>query len=190
MRKKKNEFLISTLVLGAMVTLTQCKNADKVTPDDENELITTVQLKFSPQAGGTAQTFTYRDTDGDGGNPPTKFDTVSLVANTTYTLNVVVLDESKSPAIDITKEISEKKDEHLFVFTADPASSFTYSYGDTDSQNLPVGLVGMLKTGSAVAGKLRVQLRHQPPINGKIQKNGTPSPGSDDVNLNFNLKVK
>lgn len=181
---------MSALAIGLMATLTQCKNADKVTPEDENELITTVQLEFTRVGGGSAQTFTYNDPDGDGGKPAVKFDTVSLMANTSYTLKMKVLDESKTPADDVTKEINEKKDEHLFVFTPDPASLFTYTYGDTDTRNLPVGLTGTAKTGAVGTGKLRVQLRHQPPINGKIVKDGTIGPGSDDVNLNFNLKVK
>ncbi len=187
---KKNRIWMSAIALGLMVTLTQCKNADDVTPEDENELITTVQLEFTPTAGGSAQTFTFRDPDGDGGNAPTRFDTISLAANTSYTLHVKVQDESKTPTEDITEEIEEKADEHLFVFTANPASLLTYTYGDTDSRNLPIGLTGTARTGTAGTGTLRVQLRHQPPVNGTPVKDGTAGPGSDDVNLNFNLRVR
>jgi hypothetical protein len=187
---KKNRIWMSVLALGLMGTLMQCKNADKVTPDDENELITTVQLEFTPVGGGSVQTFTYSDPDGDGGNAATRFDTISLAANASYILKVKVLDESKTPSDNITEEIEEKADEHLFVFTSDPASLLTYTYGDTDSRKLPIGLTGTAKTGAAGTGKLRVQLRHQPPISGTIVKDGTSGPGSDDVNLNFNLKVK
>ncbi len=187
---KKNRIWMPVLALGLMVTLTQCKKGDKVSPDDENELITTVQLEFQPDGPRAARTFTYRDVDGDGGNPPSKFDTISLDTKMTYTLKVAVLDESKTPTEDITKEISEKKEEHLFVFTSDPTLLITYTYADQDSRNLPVGLTGTVRTGAAGTGKLRVQLRHQPPVNGKVVKFGAPGPGSDDVNLNFNLRVK
>ncbi len=182
---------IPMLLVGVAILLVQCKSASDVEPDDENELITTVRLEFSPTNVFTgSQTFTYRDVDGDGGNPPTKFDTISLVANTEYVMKVIVLDESKNPAVDITKEVQENADEHLFVFTSAPASLLTYTYNDKDVRNLPIGLSGTAKTGSPGTGTLRVQLRHQPPISGKIVKDGTPGPGSDDVNLNFNLKVK
>ena len=186
---KKNRIWISALLLSSLVALTQCKNADKVTPDDENELITTVQLEFSPAGGGSPRTFTFSDPDGDGGNPATRFDTISLAANTSYTLRIKVLDESKTPTEDITEEIEEKADEHLFVITPQPVLLLTYTYGDTDSRNLPLGLTGTAKTGAAGTGNLRVQLRHQPPINGNIVKDGTSGPGSDDINLSFNLKV-
>ncbi|MPR35304.1 hypothetical protein [Salmonirosea aquatica] len=186
----KNKW-IPAMLIGLTFLLAQCKSASDVEPDDENELITTVQLQFSPTLIFTGdQTFTYRDIDGDGGNPPTKFDTISLLANTEYVLKVTVLDESKNPADDITEEVQEKADEHLFVFTPTPASLLTYTYGDKDARNLPIGLVGTVKTGAAGTGTLRVQLRHQPPISDKIMKDGTAGPGSDDVNLNFNLVVK
>ena len=151
-----------------------------------------MQLEFTPESTGfpKVQTFTYRDVDGDGGNPPAKFDTISLQANTIYTLKVKLLDESKSPAEDITKEVKEEADEHLVVFTTTPAALLKYTYGDKDANKLPIGLEGMVLTGPAGTGKLKVQLRHQPPVSGKVQKDGTPGPGSDDVNLDFVLKVK
>jgi len=186
----KNKW-ISAMLLGMTFLLAQCKSASDVEPDDENELITTIQLQFSPTKIFTQdQIFTYRDIDGDGGNAPTKFDTISLLANTEYTLKVTVLDESKTPTDDITEEIQEKSDEHLFVFTPAPSTLLTYTYGDKDARNLPIGLGGTVNTGAAGTGTLRVQLRHQPPIGDKIVKDGTPGPGSDDVNLNFQVVLK
>lgn len=105
-------------------------------------------------------------------------------------MNIKLLDESKTPTEDISEEVKEKSDEHLLVFTPAPAALLTYTYGDKDARNLPVGLTGTVKTGATGSGSLRVQLRHQPPVSDKIVKDGTPGPGSDDVNLNFNLVVK
>lgn len=183
---------IPGLFIGLTLLLAQCKSASNVEPDDENELITTVQLEFSPTLifTGDPTLFTYRDIDGDGGNPPTRFDTISLVAHAEYLVKITLLDESKNPAQDISKEVKAKSDEHLFVFTPAPATLLTYTYGDKDPRDLPLGLIGTVKTGAAGTGTLRVQLRHQPPISDKIQKDGTPNPGSDDVNLNFNVIVK
>lgn len=174
------------LLFAVTILFTQCKDSgDEVKADDENELITSVTLTFTEVGTGTVTTFSYKDPDGDGGNAPTKFDTISLKANTSYTLTPAFLDESKTPVDDITKEIQEKSFEHLLVFTPSPAALLTYTYGDKDSNNYPIGLTGTAKAGAAGLGKLKVQLRHQPNT-----KNGTPGPGSDDVNLDFNLKVK
>ena len=187
---KMNQKLTWVLMLGATVLLSQCKNADNPEPEDPNELITTVRLHFTEQGTTTPVTFTWRDPDGEGGNPPTQFDAITLKANTTYTLTVGLLDESKTPAEDITEEIEEKKDEHLFVYTASPASLLTYTYGDRDGRNLPVGLTGTARTGNAGTGTFKVQLRHQSPVGGVAVKDGTPGPGSDDVNLDFTLTVQ
>ena len=171
-----------------VVSLTGC-NKETPAAEDENELITTVRLKFTQQ-GSAVQTFEFRDIDGDGGMAPSKFDRVTLRPNTTYTLTVEFLDESKTPTDDITQEIKKEQDEHLVVFTPAPANLLTYTYGDKDSKGFNVGLTGTAKTAAAGTGTLRVQLRHQPPVGEVATKNGNPGPGSDDVNLNFNLTVQ
>ncbi|HEV7348954.1 hypothetical protein [Telluribacter sp.] len=178
------------LLMGMMVLLTDCRRADDPEPQDENELITTVRLHFTEQGTTTVNTFEYKDPDGDGGNAPTRFDQIRLKPNTTYNMTVEILDESKSPAENITEEIAEEADEHLMVYTATPASLLTYTYGDKDSRNQPLGLTGTARTGAAGTGTLKVQLRHQPPVNGTPVKNGTAAPGSDDINLDFGLRVE
>ncbi|TDB64038.1 hypothetical protein [Arundinibacter roseus] len=187
MNRKKQ--WMSLVMIGLTLFLTQCKKAEDVEPEEENELITTVVLKFTESGSTTPLQFTFRDTDGDGGNAPTTFDKIALKANTSYTLTVEFLDESKTPAEDITEEVEEEADEHLVIFTATPASLLTYVYGDKDANNFPIGLTGTATTGAAGTGKLKVQLRHQTPVNGVPVKNGTPGPGSDDVNLDFDLEV-
>ena len=182
---KLNRKLSYTLLLAIAALFTQCKDSgENLTPDDENELITSVILHFKEAVSGTTTTFSFKDSDGDGGNPASKFDTISLKANASYTLTVEFLDESKSPVVDITKDIEEEQEDHLVIFTPSPASLLTYTYGDKDKNNFVIGLLGTAKAGAAGTGKLKVQLRHQPGV-----KNGTAAPGSDDVQLDFNLKV-
>lgn len=180
----------ASLFCATFFLLTGCDRANNPEPADENELITTVSLKFTEQGTTNAQTFTYRDIDGDGGQAPTKFDAITLTAGKTYDLAISFQDESKSPADDITAEINQKKDEHLVVYTPSPASLLTVTITDKDSRNYPVGLTSTAKAGAAGTGILNVQLRHQPPVNGQPVKNGTATPGSDDVNLKFTLTVK
>ena len=174
------------LMLGLTLSLTNCKDSgNELKPDDENELITSVTLKFTEKATNNVSSFSYKDADGDGGNAPSKFDSVTLKANTSYTLAIELLDESKSPVNDITKEVAEESDEHLFIYTPSPASLLTYTYDDKDKNGIKIGLTGTIQTGAAGIGKLKVQLRHQPGV-----KDGSNTPGSDDVGLDFNLKIK
>ncbi len=181
----KNALFLS-LLLTISLSIVSCKK-DSVEAADENELITSVKLNFT--TGGITQTFTYSDPDGDGGKAPT-IATVSLKANTTYTTTIEILDESKNPVSNITDEVSAEKDEHLFVYTPSPATLLTYTYGDKDSRNFNVGLTGSVKTGAMATGKLKVQLRHQPAVNGKATKDGTVTAGSDDVNIDFNVTIQ
>lgn len=190
LHKKPIFYTTWLLAISSLLLLNGCKKGTDPLPADENELITTVTLRFTQQGTTNPQSFSYQDKDGDGGAVPTKFDAVTLTANTSYSLTVEVLDESKTPAENITSEIREQQDEHLFVYAGNPATLLTYAYGDVDSRNFPVGLTGSVRTGAAGAGQLNVRLRHQPPVNGVVVKNGTATPGSDDVNLNFPLTVK
>jgi len=184
-RNQRHIALLSLLISAALFTVS-CKD-EEVDAEEENELITTVKLNFT--SGGITQSFKYSDPDGDGGKAPT-VDAITLKPNTTYTLTIEVLDESKMPVGNITDEIKKESDEHLFVYTPTPNSLLTYVYGDKDSNNFGIGITGSTKTNTAGTGKLKVQLRHQPPINGKASKDGTPTPGSDDINIDFNVTVQ
>lgn len=180
--------LKTTLLLVALATvsLTSCHDDDH--EHDENELITTVNLKFTEQGTTNTLTFTWRDTDGDGGNAPT-IQPIQLRANRTYKLDAEFLNESVMPAENKTTEIKEEADEHLVVYTASPSSLLTFTAGDKDSRNLAIGLTGTARTGAAGTGTLRVQVRHQPPVSGKATKDGTATPGSDDANASFNITI-
>jgi hypothetical protein len=176
---QKSLFLVALLAVGSCTK-------EAPAPEDENELITTVRLKFTE--GTTSQTFEWKDLDGDGGKAPT-IQPITLKANKTYKLDIVFLDESKSPIGDLTSEIAKRSDEHLVVYTAAPSTLLTYTYSDKDINNLPIGLVGSVKTNAVGTGSLKVQLRHQPVVNNMKQKNGTITPGSDDVNISFGISI-
>jgi hypothetical protein len=188
-RQSLKLFVQASMLVASSLVFSSCDRSNNPDPVDENELITTVSLRFTEQGTSTVQTFTYRDTDGDGGQAPTKFDAITLKAGKTYDLVIDFLDESKTPVDNITTEIKEKQDEHLIVYTPSPTMLLTVTATDKDNRNFPVGLTATAKTGTAGVGTLKVQLRHQPPINGQAVKNGTVTPGSDDVNLDFTLTV-
>lgn len=98
-------------------------------------------------------------------------------------------DKTQTPTVDATAEIKEKANEHLFVYTPSVASLLTVTITDTDTNPAPgpypIGLTYTLKTGAAATGKLKVQLRHQPNA-----KNGTTSPGTDDLNVDFPVVIQ
>lgn len=176
--------LIAAMV--AVISVAGCKK-DKALPEvDEEELITTLRLKFVNKAVATdIRTFTYKDIDGDGGNAPV-IDEIMLAANSTYTLTVdAVLNESASPAEDIKEEIEEEAEDHLFVYKPSTGLNLTVNITDKDSKNLPIGLEADAIAAAASTGKLQVLLRHQPG-----SKNGTETPGGTDIDATFNVKIQ
>jgi hypothetical protein len=175
----------SIYILLLATVLFSCKKKE-VEPTEENELITTVKLNF--EANGSTKTFQFKDLDGDGGTAPT-VDKIVLDARKTYKLRIELLNEAATPAENITQEVSDEADEHLVVYTTSNQIA-SYVYTDKDANNLPIGLIGEYTTNLANTGKLQVQLRHQPPVAGKASKDGSPAPGSDDLNITFDLEIK
>ncbi len=183
--KLEKRFLLFAPV--ALLLLLGSCDKDEPTPQEDNENVTTVSLKFTEN--GVTKTFSFKDLDGDGGNAPT-IDKISLEANKTYTLSVEILDETKSPAENITEEIEEQKDEHLFEYVATPASILAISGKDKDSRGFDVGLTATVKTSATGTGKLQVVLHHQPPVNGNPIKNGSFTVGSTDFDGTFDVEIK
>ena len=185
MKKPLFRPFLAALLLAAPLFATSCKDdKEDPQPDDENELITTVRYTLTPVGGGAAVTAESKDLDGDGGNAPVT-STLTLAANTTYTGTITFLDESKSPAEDITAEVSAESDEHLVVYTPAPANLVSITRTDRDAKNLEVGLTTRLVTTAAATGTLKVDLRHQPGT-----KNGTDTPGSSDADVTFPVVVR
>lgn len=184
------KFIIASIAIT--ISLTACKkDKDQVSnptpPTDEPEVMTTFKLTFIDSASVLPTvTALYRDPDGDGGNTATEFDTIKLHTNTTYLTNILILDETKSPADTTSKEIKEKANEHLFFYTITGIStSINILDYDTNTPPLPVGLQTKWKTATASNGNVRIVLRHQPGV-----KNGNYGPGETDIDLTFQAKVQ
>ncbi|MDO7873262.1 hypothetical protein Q5H93_00850 [Hymenobacter sp. ASUV-10] len=175
------------LILLAAPFFTACDDDKDPAPVDENEIITTVTYTLTPVGGGTPVSITYRDPDGDQGSQPGVITgALTLAAGTSYTGALTLLDETKTPAGNTTADILAEADEHLFVYTVNPAGLLTIARTDKDSKNLEVGLATSVQTrATAGTGTLNIVLRHQPGV-----KDGTATPGSSDVDVNFPVTVQ
>jgi len=187
------------------LALTACSD-DGGTAENDNEVITTVILNFTPAGGGAAVTATFNDPDGDGGAAPT-VDPVRLSPGN-YTLAVQFQNRLASPQEEITDEIRDEKNFHLLLFTGTavvgPATSnatgpLTQSYADTDGNGLPIGLTDNL-VAAAGTGQLTVTLRHMPPEEPPVKAANTVMlakaggvdsiGGSTDAQVNFAVTVQ
>ena len=177
--------LLAILFISSL-TFTACSgNDDDHSGDDhsEEELITTVTYTLT---GPNTVVMTFTDLDGDGGAAPTITVSGDLVANTSYTGSLVLLNETESPAENITAEISAEADEHEFFFTN--TLGLIISKTDVDSGNNPLGLSTTVDTGSAGTGSLTVVLKHEPkkPNNGTVADAG----GKTDLEVTFDVTVQ
>lgn len=174
-------FALSALIF----TVSSCKK-DKA-PVNEEELITTVKLRFNELGTTTVNTFVFRDIDGEGGNAPTSFEQIQLAPNKTYLYSVELLNESVSPADTITKEVIAEAGDHQFYFepTGVPV---TVSNLNTDPGGLPLGTTATWTTGATTAtGTVRITLKHKP----GVKAAGDPvTKGETDIQLDWATRVQ
>lgn len=157
---------------------------------NEEELITTVVTTLT--SGNQTITLTSKDLDGNGPNPPVVTASGDLTVNTPYTGAIKFLNESVSPAIDITKEIKEEGLEHQIFYQA-AASIGAFTYTDADTKGNPIGLAFTLRTAaSPTTGTITVVLRHEPNKSaaGVAQGAIANAGGSTDASVTYNVVLK
>ncbi len=185
MKNRKN-YLLGILFLTIIVA--SCKKDDPVVnppaPENEEELITTFKITFTdPNGVNPSVTATFRDIDGPGGNNPTVFDTIRLKPNATYNAAIEFLNESVTPAEDLTAEILEESHDHLICFNVSGANA-TIVRTDSDG-TYEIGLTSTWTTTAVSSGNTVITLRHQPGI-----KNGSCDVGDSDIELNFVTEIE
>jgi hypothetical protein len=192
------------LLTACCIWLTACGGDDEQTTN-ENEVITTVVLKFAPSSGPAVMA-AFNDPDGDGGMAPT-VEPVNLVAGS-YTLTLQFQNKLANPPEEITDEIREEQNFHLLLFTGSavvgPATSnatgpLTQSYADMDGNGFPVGLTSAI-VARAGTGDLTVTLRHMPPEEPPVKATNTVMlakaggvdsiGGSTDAQVTFHVTVQ
>jgi hypothetical protein len=188
MKNKFKYLLVVPLLAG--ITLTSCDKDDPEIPNEE-ELITTLIYTLTPTGSGPSVAFTFRDLDGDGGNPPVISVPSTLIANHQYTGEILLLNETESPADTISNEVEEEAEEHQFFFAAATAN-VTVAYADADGNGNPIGLATTVTTGDASTGTLTITLRHEPDKDGSNVSSGdiTNAGGETDIEVTFDVTIQ
>ncbi len=177
------KMIILPLFAFVILLSSACNRDDDDSNPNEEELITSVILTFTAP-GGASTSFSFKDTDGDGGADPV-VQNITLAAGTTYDLDVKFLDESNPADVeDITVEVAGESADHLICFSVEGGVPLP-TIEDTDDNGKPLGLASRLITNAAGSGKLTVRLKHQPDKNA-----ATPcSTGDTDVEATFDVAV-
>lgn len=167
--------------------LLACGDVKTPTETNPEEVITTVEIELD----GTV--YRWADVEQDG---TPEVDTIELTAGSSSAMTVRFLNELETPAEDITIEVEREGDEHQVLFGT--GDTLTYTYGDTDSEGLPVGLVGTLAASTAGDTMLQVVLRHLPAESGQAVKvegledrfdAGDVLPGDVDADVTFPVTI-
>jgi hypothetical protein len=180
-------FIIAGFVLAALSACNKDKKKEVTNPPatNEEELITTFTIDFT-DVNGVAPTVsaTFRDVDGPGGAAPELFDTIRLQPSTVYNATITLLNESVIPAENISDEVLEEGDAHLFCFGPDGSLNLGVLRTDSDG-TYEIGLSSKWTTGAASEGNMLIRLKHQPGV-----KDGTCEPGETDLELSFHTIIE
>lgn len=190
--KTTNTIKLLAFLFIAAFAFTSCDEDDHDHDDDddhdhEEEVITTVTYTLTNNADNSEVTMKWFDVDGDGGEEPVLTVSGALAANATYTGAIELLNETESPAEDITEEIKEEDDEHEFFYSSSVAG-ISIEKTDEDEDGNPVGLATTLTTADAGTGSFTIVLKHEPtkPNDGTVADAG----GSTDVEVTFSIEVE
>jgi hypothetical protein len=188
----------------SIATLSFISGCDDDDPkkEDTPELITKATLTFTPSAGGAAVVVTATDPDGEGVQDIEVDGPINLEDAKSYTLSIALINELANPSdpeYNITEEVEEEGDEHMFFFSwtndvfSDPSGNGNVdsrdddvNYEDEDNTGLPLGLVTSWTTASTSTGKFRVILKHQPDLK---SESSTSSTGETDLDIEFDINI-
>ncbi len=187
----RRSLTIAAFSLASLV-FASCSD-DPTAPPVDNEhappTTITVELVALDAAGNpTTQktTATVRDTTVVKGKARVE-GLLQLDAGVQYRGSITLYDESKSPAENVTSEIVQEKDGHIFLFAPGgglDTSRILITDKDKDSKGFDVGLTFLLQAtaGPSATGTINVQLRHYDSGN----KNDTVY----DTDINSNVPVQ
>lgn len=187
---KKSLLKFSLLLFGASALLfTSCeKDKDE---ENEEEVITTMQLTFVPVGGGTTVMYKFDDPDGPGGANPTK-DEIVLQPNKTYNVTIQLLNKTANPVEDITSEVAAEAASHRFYYEPSAGSNITISNFNNDVNGVPLGITSTWTTGAAATGTVKITLRHyagNPPNKAANDPVNSPK-SSTDIEVEFSTRLQ
>jgi hypothetical protein len=92
-------------LLLLMIGLIGCtKDVSKPNDENEHEAINKLELNFS-EPNGVVKSFVVEDADGDGGNPPSRIDTILVKSGKQYSVTVKLYNNTNN----VIKDVSSRK---------------------------------------------------------------------------------
>jgi len=180
--------ILATALCSSLIY--SCKDKEPPIIPNEEELITTLSYTLTNDSTGDSKVFNFSDLDGDGGNSPV-INVEDLAANSSYTGQISLLNESETPAENVLEEVLEEDEDHQFFYNSD-ITDLSVSYTDFDGNGNPIGASTKLTTADAANGDLTIILRHQPDKSGSGVSDGdiTNAGGESDIEVTFSISIQ
>jgi hypothetical protein len=177
--------LVVSLCIVAMAASLSCKKTGTPQDEAEHEAINGIDLVFKV-GGSTVATITAEDPDGDGGNPPTRIDRITLQPGQTYTTEVVLRNIINGTSKVVTSSVTSQAVHHEFFYLPSGVA-VNITKTDKDSNGYPLGINATWTTTTSGSGTLLFKLMHKPRIKGP---NDDPSKGHSDVSISFPMTIQ
>ena len=169
-----------------MMLMAGCsKNVSNPNDENEHEAINKIELVFA-ETGGATTSFVIEDPDGDGGNPPSRIDTIKLNSNKQYNLTVKVYNIASGVIKEVSSTILAEATSHEFYFIPSGVS-VTIQKTDKDKNGYPIGLLSSWQTAASGTGSILFKLMHKTALKGP---NDGPNVGHTDIQLNLPIIIK
>ena len=179
-------FFMSMLSLALV---TSCSDDDAPAPIVDQELITNVNVIFTPSDSAN-EVVTLSAISADGIVAPNLNVTGDFVSGETYNATITITDEINEE--NILEEIVEEKDEHFFEYSINSIdfTSMTRSADDeVRSDGVKLGLNTTWVAGAAGSGTITVRLIHEPTSVSDADGFGSASGGENDFNNTWNVTI-
>ena len=184
---------VPVLITGIMLVMLSCRKHESdeppTAPVNEEELITTVRMHFTPDGGGDTTTLSFTDLDGDGGNAPVIIGD-TLMGSATYDAWLELFNELTGDTI--THEIEEDAEAHQFFFQENGGTLAFVSYDDADANGHPIGLRSTWQSSGVTDGTITILLRHEPDKSAPGVSDGdiTNAGGETDIEVTLPYRVE
>ena len=178
---KKNIF--GVLFILSIISCT--KSVSKPNNENEHESINRVELIFTDN-GATPKSYIVEDPDGDGGNPPSRIDTIFAITGKQYSVSVKLFNISSSVVKEVTASIVSQAAAHELYFIPSGITAVIQKT-DKDKNGYPVGFQSNWQFSTTGSGSILLKLMHKTALKGA---NDGPNVGHSDIQISMPTIIK
>ena len=166
-------------LLLLMIGLIGCtKDVSKPNDENEHEAINKLELNFS-EPNGVVKSFVVEDADGDGGNPPSRIDTILVKSGKQYSVTVKLYNITNKVIKDVSSTVQAQSYSHEFFFIP-TGVTVSIQKTDKDKNGYPVGFQSNWDFSATGKGSILLKLMHKTALKGP---NDGPNVGHSDIQI-------